>query len=145
MVIRLRLVCDLYLDTFVPPSIKHLQSIEPQEVRIAFNGTPPFVRMMIQNSQSNLLQRPFICGRGSCVVHDPVRRAFTFALRFADEDHDVKREFRNPRLIEEQQISALGSAAIAAYEDAVEILQRASVGEVCEFTGRNVARLKCTE
>src|SRR5512145_118038 len=105
----------------MPPSIKHLNRVYPQEVVIALDGPPAFVRMMVENGQANFLQRTFFGRRSPGVINDPVGRAFGVSNGLCDKNHCVIGKLLNPRLMEEKQIALLGVAPVAADEDAIEI------------------------
>ena len=77
-------------------------------------------------------------GRRPRVVDEPVRRALRVRARAAEEEHDVIRVLLNPGLVEEEEVARLGLTRVAADQAAVELLERARVGELGEGSVREV-------
>src|SRR5215510_10914546 len=129
----------------MPPSIEHLQTKKSQEIIVALDRTPAFVRMMIQNRQTDLLQRAVVSGRRPGMINHPVRSAFAVSQRVSNKNHDVVRKLLDPRLVKKQQVSTLSATAIASYKCAVEIFERAGVGKLGKLPTCKIRLLKRTE
>src|SRR5215831_8805144 len=114
----------------MPPSIEHLQSKESQEILVTVGRTPSFVRMMIQDRQTDFLQRALVVGRGPGMINHPVRRAFDVPHWLSNKDHDVIRKLLDPGLVKKQKVATLSAPAIATYESAIEILEGPGIGEL---------------
>src|SRR5215204_1899098 len=122
--------------------LKYVQAVEAEKVLVGRDGAPARVGVARGHGESHLADFARVRGGRARVVDEPVRRALVARARAAEEEHDVVRVLLNPRLVEEEEVAGLGLSRVAADEVAVELLERARVGELGEGAVREVRFLE---
>src|SRR5215213_5398225 len=119
-------------ESTLPRSVQNLETVKADKIRIVGEGPPAFVRVLVEHSEPNLLDRPSVFGRSARVIDHPVSRAFGGHSRLTQKKHDVKGKLLHPGLIKEEQIARFGLSAVTTDEHGIEIPERARVRKLRE-------------
>src|SRR5262249_10268316 len=115
-------------------SLQDLQPVKSQEVRILRQRPPARAGMLVEHGEPDLLYGAQASIGRPGMIHSPIVATFRIDEGLAQENHQVVRKRRRPRLVINQQVARPGLPAVLADGDGVVALDRLRVGK----TGKRI-------